>query len=403
MGKDIDVYIATEQRFMKYNDTMYAQTIAGESFWQRYLDVFSRVYVVARVQSVTRLPEAVVPVEGDRIHVVPMPSYIGPIAAVRKMPSLWLGMGFVAQKNAAFILRVPGILGTILFHQLQKRKWPYAVEVVGDPHDSLSPRAIRKIWSHLARPILVGELRQQCWNATAAAYVTREALQRNYPVNKGFSTYYSDPSDDFINLAVSCQQQWQQVKPPREKHNPRLIFIGSLSQRYKGLHILLKALRQCRTRNLTFELEILGDGKYRQEYERMAEKLELANVVVFQGFVKQGKEVFDRLCQADLFVMPSLTEGLPRAMIEAMACGLPCIGSSVGGIPELLSPDEMVPPGNAQLLANKIMEILQDPDRMQRLGKSNREKALEYHTDILRPRRQQFYSYLRDITLDYIS
>jgi glycosyltransferase involved in cell wall biosynthesis len=101
---------------------------------------------------------------------------------------------------------------------------------------------------------------------------------------------------------------------------------------------------------------------------------------------------------ADLFVHPSRTEGLPRALIEAMARGLPCIGSNVGGIPELLSPAEQVPAGDANALEAKLCEVLGDPQRLVRLSRENLAKAREYHADALRPRRQAFYRAVLEAT-----
>ena len=85
-------------------------------------------------------------------------------------------------------------------------------------------------------------------------------------------------------------------------------------------------------------------------------------------------------------------------MIEAMARGLPCIGSTVGGIPELLPAEDLVPPGDAPALARKIMEVLGDPDRMARMSARNLATAAEYRDDILSERRRAFYTYLRDRT-----
>jgi glycosyltransferase involved in cell wall biosynthesis len=104
------------------------------------------------------------------------------------------------------------------------------------------------------------------------------------------------------------------------------------------------------------------------------------------------------LDHADLFVLPSRTEGLPRAMIEAMARALPCIGSTVGGIPELLPPEDLVPPGDAAALARKIREVVCDPDRMARMSARNLEQARQYREDALSGRRIAFYQRVREVT-----
>jgi glycosyltransferase involved in cell wall biosynthesis len=105
---------------------------------------------------------------------------------------------------------------------------------------------------------------------------------------------------------------------------------------------------------------------------------------------------------ADLFVLPSRTEGLPRAMLEAMARALPCIGSTAGGIPELLPAEDMVPPGDALSLALKIRSVLTDPVRLMSMSSRNLEKAKGYHEGILRERRNAFYNSVLDVTREWL-
>ena len=81
------------------------------------------------------------------------------------------------------------------------------------------------------------------------------------------------------------------------------------------------------------ELTVIGDGRYRAELEALAASLDLP--VRFTSQLKRP-QVMAELDDANLFVLASRTEGLPRAVIEAMARGLPCVGTRVGGIPELL-------------------------------------------------------------------
>ena len=122
----------------------------------------------------------------------------------------------------------------------------------------------------------------------------------------------------------------------------------------------------------------------------------------FLGQLSAGEAVRALLDAADLFLLPSRTEGLPRAMIEAMARALPCIGSTVGGIPELLAPEDMVPPGDAGALARKIREVVTDPERMCLMSARNLEVAREYRDDLLRERRTAFYRHVRTQTEQWL-
>jgi len=104
-----------------------------------------------------------------------------------------------------------------------------------------------------------------------------------------------------------------------------------------------------------------------------------------------------------LFVMPSRTEGLPRAMIEAMTRALPCIGTRVGGIPELLADEDLVNPGDVDGLAAKIKEVGTSPERLTAMSERNLRRAQEYRPEVLTRRRQEFYSFLRRSTENWLS
>ena len=145
-------------------------------------------------------------------------------------------------------------------------------------------------------------------------------------------------------------------------------------------------------------LLMVGDGKHKNELEARVRALGLADRVSFLGELPAGAQVREQLDKADLFVLPSYTEGLPRAMVEAMARGLPCIGSTVGGIPELLPGEDMVLPGDVTALAEKIRDVLLDPNRLSRMAERNLEKARQYSGQILRDKRVAFYQYVRDVT-----
>ncbi len=89
-------------------------------------------------------------------------------------------------------------------------------------------------------------------------------------------------------------------------------------------------------------------------------------------------------------------------MIEAMARGLPCVGSRVGGIPELLPDECLVPPNDSHALAAKIVELSRDPKRMQTQSERNLRKAQEYRDEVLSVRRTEFYRQVRETTERYV-
>jgi len=97
-------------------------------------------------------------------------------------------------------------------------------------------------------------------------------------------------------------------------------------------------------------------------------------------------------------VLPSHQEGLPRAALEAMARGLPCIGSTVGGFPELLAAADLVPPGSAPALARAISAVLGDPDRRRDMSARNLARAQDFRDHLLQERRVAFLAHVRQHT-----
>jgi len=178
--------------------------------------------------------------------------------------------------------------------------------------------------------------------------------------------------------------------------------IGSLDQMYKAPDVQIDAVRQCIDHGLDVQLTFIGDGRHRGELTNNVRTQGLSDRVHFLGQLPAGPAVRAQLDQATLFILPSRTEGLPRALIEAMARGLPCIGSTAGGIPELLPPEDMVPPGDAHALADKIREVVASPTRMTTMASRNLMRAQKYREDVLQVRRNAFYRYLRDCTEEWI-
>ena len=146
----------------------------------------------------------------------------------------------------------------------------------------------------------------------------------------------------------------------------RILFVGYIRQE-KGVEFLLEALARLRTPR-PWALEIIGPDEspaYRQRLDRLVEQHGLADRVQFAGYVAYGPPLLERLRAADMLVLPSLSEGTPHVLVEGKANGLPCISTTVGGIPSTVTDGVdavLVPPRDAVALAAAIDRVIDDGD-----------------------------------------
>lgn len=157
-----------------------------------------------------------------------------------------------------------------------------------------------------------------------------------------------------------------------------LLAVGRLVPQ-KGYHDLLSAFAKAHRSMPDWRLVVLGDGPLRGELEELAETLGVAENIEWLGYVENPYPYY---CSADIFIMASLYEGTPNALIEAMHCGLPSIvtASSPG-------PLELIRPGNTGMtvgfrdcngLAKAIVQLARDPGLRQRLGKAAQSRVEEF-------------------------
>jgi glycosyltransferase involved in cell wall biosynthesis len=386
----MNVVVTCEQHFSRTPDgQVWTDGQVAYSFWTRYLSVFDSVRVLARMRNATVLPTKLQLASGAGVTFCGVPDYRGPEQYLLRAMSIASAMTKAVQTGDAVILRVPGQISACLERLLRKEGRPYGVEVVADPYDTFAPKAVRHRLRPLFRLWFPRILRRQCAGACAAAYVTEYALQRRYPPGaQAFATHCSDvelPPDAFVNAP----------RTGTPNGAARLIFVGSLAQLYKAPDVLIDAVGACIRDGLNIELVLVGSGRYQLKVEERAMTLGLGGRVQFRGQLAAPEAVRAELDGAHVFVLPSRVEGLPRAMIEAMARALPCIGSTVGGIPELIPTEDLVLPDDTAALARKVREVIADPLRMARMSSRNLVKAREYSDATLSGRRQAFYQQVK--------
>ncbi|MBW8876756.1 MAG: glycosyltransferase family 4 protein [Acidobacteria bacterium] len=164
----------------------------------------------------------------------------------------------------------------------------------------------------------------------------------------------------------------------REGESGYLLFVGRLRIR-KGVEVLLEALKDLRSRHPGATLRIAGDGEHRGRLEHRAAELELGEVVSFLGTCDAGR-VRRLLAGAAALVVPSIYEGMPLVVLEAMAAGVPVVASAVSGIPEVVVDGEtgwLVPPEDPRALEQALEDVLARPQEARRRGEAGRRRVDE--------------------------
>lgn len=157
--------------------------------------------------------------------------------------------------------------------------------------------------------------------------------------------------------------------------DPRIVSLGRLGTR-KGSHTLVRAFARIADRYPTAQLALAGDGDL-ASVQAEAERLGVRHRVQFMGWIGPDERA-RTLLEATVFALPARDEGLPVALLEAMAYGLPSVVSPAGGIPDVFEDGRhgfLVPPDDPEALAERLRQILDDPAAAARLGAEARATA----------------------------
>lgn len=169
------------------------------------------------------------------------------------------------------------------------------------------------------------------------------------------------------------RQQLQLTSPEQQGNHRTLGFIGQLIPR-KGLPDLLNAFDRLHARFPELRLQLLGEGRQRDELEALASGLESADAIEFLGF---RHDRLERLAGFDLFVMTSSLEGIPRCMMEAMAMEVPVVAYDIPGVDQLVDDEQtglLAPLGDVDRLVAQCERVLSDASLVATLRRQGRER-----------------------------
>ena len=287
-----------------------------------------------------------------------------------------------AVKEADSVVIRMSIYGLLAIIYARKYSKPYLVEMVACPWDSL--------WYHskkgkILAPIMTILTKIVVRNSTNVLYVTNEFLQRRYQ-SRGNTIGCSDVELVKVN-ENQLRKRLSKIHNMEKDMTLKLCTVANIGVKYKGQELVIKAISKLKEQGLFFEYYLIGGGE--GDYlKNIATKYGVEEYVHFVGAVPH-EDVFDYLDQIDIYIQPSLQEGLPRAVIEAMSRACPVIGSTTGGIPELIDDDCVFKKGN-YLALMKILENFSS-EKMVVTAKNNFNKAKMYEKEFLDNKRSTFY------------
>jgi len=371
--------IVTDGPFYRRGEAVFDRFCYDRQFYDDYAAVFDQVRVAARIERTTAVDE-MHRADGDGILFVDLPCVQG---ATWVLAPWWRHCRPLADAVAwadAICVRIPSVAGWHAARLARRLRKPLMFELIGDPLVAEVGSCSRR----LGGLIQYWRTRQIVRWSGVGSYVSRAHLQRRYPAALDAIT----ASISSIRLPASG------FRPPRtapaRPDRLRLILVAAFLP-YKNHKTLLDAMALALSQPFRLSLTLVGDGALRPAIERQIEQLDLGDHVRLTGMLTGRAKIEAELDAADLFVMPSWSEGLPRAVIEAMARGLPVIGSAAPGLCELLPPQYLFEPWRADQIVRLVATFF-DRNRYRQAARLSAHTAADFALDRLSASRRDLMS-----------
>ena len=339
--------IVSHVRHYRYNGILYAYAP-----YVREIDVWAEIFQDILIAS----PCCECEPEGDcaaftqrTIRILPQKETGGETAGAKllliiALPKMIWQLCRAMRKADAIHVRCPGnlgLLGVIFAPFFSRYRIAKFAGQWGDYHGEARTVALQRRL-----------LRSQWWGSPVTVY-------GDYPNQPA----HVIPFFTSVLTKAQVQRARQSASRTREEKTLKILFVGRLA-REKNVHILLDAIGQLCSQGIETQCAIVGDGIQRNALEHQAALLDIAGNVDFVGGVDFDR-VLDFYEWADVLVLASETEGWPKAIAEAMAFGLLCIGSDRGLIPKMLGEGKglIVPPGDVTALTAALAGVHQKADQ----------------------------------------
>lgn len=378
-----------------YNGDYYVND-TGLTHINRYLSAFDNIVVAFRTKAVNLaddLGKYHNRITSNRIRFISIPFFQGPKQLLTKYFSINKAVKKGIYDCDFAIFRLPSPLAFIALNIIRDKKIPYATEIVFDCFDAYtsSTSLINKfIWRKMHKMQV-----KACNNALGVSCVTARYLQnRYYPESpNAITSHYSsiELKPDFF----TCNRKFPNKQVITLIHVSNQVSFRSR----KGHNELIEVLALLNKHRKQAEVVFVGED-YNNGIEQLtnyASELGVDKDIHFTGFLTKTK-LREELEAADIAVLPTKAEGLPRVVIEAMALGLPCITSPVSGNPELINKEFLVDYNNVAGMADACKTLINNPEIYEQESLDNFNKSKEYSCEILNPKRTDFYKQLIELS-----
>lgn len=362
--------VVLEHHFVRCPEGVFTSLAFGYTFWEEYLKVFDEVCVVARMAKALNPPPHTFIASGKHVSFYDITDYRGMWDFVKKILPISWKVFSIPKLGDAFIL-FSGNIGVMVWFSLMMRRKKYFFRCVGNVQLGIATENRNFLYKYVAR-LYHFFTTMQAKNAVASSY-TSEYLRKVYP--NRYNCEYVFSNVELVDR-VFC---YPRVKESFQQQPFRFISVGRV-EKQKGHAWLLQAIKKLKEYNTTmsWHLRIVGPGSQIKILQNYVCEYQLQEHVEFCGSVKWGEALFRLLDEAHIFVLPSLTEGMPRALLEGMARGLPAIASNTGGNPEIVQDDCLVAVGDVTELANKMQLLMGNTQKLAQLSQQNWNTAKRY-------------------------
>ena len=204
----------------------------------------------------------------------------------------------------------------------------------------------------------------------AKRVITVSRYNKNYLIQK-----YKMPPDKIE--VIHCGIDINFFKPAKDSNKENIILTVARLHPVKGLEYAIKACALLKQKANRFKYFIVGEGSEHSKLEHLIRNLQLQDYVFLEG-ARVKEEVLKYYQKAKIFILPSITEGLPVSLMESMACKVPVIATKICGVPELVEDGingYLVPPKDVQQLAQKMEILLNNPELCEKFGNQGRKKV----------------------------